>query len=58
MSWKDNIDNNQQPVIGVFTQTLEDFMQNDPKFTGKKSYVMGAYVRYLQSAGARVIPLL
>ena len=26
MNWKDKIDNNQQPVIGVFTQTLEDFM--------------------------------
>jgi len=47
MNWKDNIDSNQQPVIGVFTQTLEDFMVNDPQFSGYKTYVMGAYVRYL-----------
>jgi gamma-glutamyl hydrolase len=33
-------------------------MQNDPRFAGYKSYIMSSNVEFLQSAGARVVPLI
>jgi len=49
---------NEYPVIGVVTQPLPSEFENDPRFAGKKSYVMQAYVLWLESSGARVIPLV
>jgi gamma-glutamyl hydrolase len=33
-------------------------MYNDTRFDGLKSYVMTAYVQFLEAAGARVVPLV
>lgn len=33
-------------------------MQTDPRFENYTSYIMDAYVDFLQSAGARVVPLM
>ena len=33
-------------------------MKTDPKFEGKKSYIMSAYVKYMESGGARVVPII
>ncbi len=33
-------------------------MKNDTRFTGYTSYIMQAYVDWLESAGARVVPLV
>lgn len=33
-------------------------MKTDPKFEGKKSYIMSAYVKYMESSGARVVPII
>lgn len=33
-------------------------MQNDPRFAGYRSYIMSSNVEFLQSAGARVVPLI
>ena len=51
-------DGNQMPIIGVLTQTLEEGMKNDTKFANYSTYIMTAYVEFLESAGARVVPLV
>lgn len=33
-------------------------MKADPRFAGTDSYMMAAYVKYMQIAGARVVPLI
>jgi len=45
-------------VIGIVTQTLEVHFQADPRFDGYRSYIMSSNVELLQSAGARVVPLI
>lgn len=52
------LDSNTQPVIGILTQTLEKSMQADEKFKGYKSYIMSAYVKFMEAQGARVVPLI
>jgi hypothetical protein len=52
MSWIENVDTNQRPVIGVLSQSLEDYMIDDPRFEGFNSYIMSAYVKYIESEGA------
>ena len=51
-------DVNQQPVIGIVSQTLPNSLIKDPRFAGKTSYMMQAYVDWAKEAGARVIPLI
>jgi len=33
-------------------------MQSDPRFAGYNSYIMSAYVDFMMSAGARVVPII
>ena len=33
-------------------------MANDPEFFLYRGYIMDAYVKYLESAGARIVPLV
>ena len=33
-------------------------MQNNPEFIGTDSYIMSSYVSFVESAGARVVPLI
>ena len=49
---------NAQPVIGIVSQPLSDSMKKDPRFEGKTSYIMHAYIDWAESAGARVVPLI
>ena len=49
---------NAQPVIGIVSQPLSDSMKSDPRFEGKTSYIMHAYIDWAESAGARVVPLI
>eukprot|EP00355_Strombidium_rassoulzadegani_P000610 CAMPEP_0168612848 /NCGR_PEP_ID=MMETSP0449_2-20121227/3135_1 /TAXON_ID=1082188 /ORGANISM="Strombidium rassoulzadegani, Strain ras09" /LENGTH=247 /DNA_ID=CAMNT_0008653439 /DNA_START=217 /DNA_END=960 /DNA_ORIENTATION=+ len=58
MQWKDKIDKNERPVIGILSQTLEDYMQTDTRFEGYKSYIMSSYVKYMESFGAEVVPII
>lgn len=58
ISVSDREERTDQPVIGIITQTLEEDFLNDTRFEGYNSYVMQAYVDFLQSAGARVVPLI
>lgn len=51
-------DLNKQPVIGIVTQTFDESFSDDPRFAGYDSYIMSAYVKFLESAGARIIPMI
>jgi gamma-glutamyl hydrolase len=52
------LDRNEQPVIGILSQTLEDYMKNDTKYEGYQSYIMSSYVKYIEAQGARVVPII
>jgi gamma-glutamyl hydrolase len=45
-------------VIGILSQSLEDSFKSDARFEGKSSYIMAAYVRFMESSGARVVPII
>lgn len=51
--WKGKVDLNQQPVIGILSQTLTAGVAD-----GYTSYIMAAYVDYIKSSGARVVPII
>jgi gamma-glutamyl hydrolase len=41
----------QNPIIGVFTQTLSNTTTN------KSSYIAASYVKFIEMAGAQVVPI-
>jgi gamma-glutamyl hydrolase len=45
---------NEWPIIGIFTQTSWD---DDAACNGECEYLAGSYVQYIESAGARVVPI-
>jgi hypothetical protein len=47
--WKQHIDDNKEPVIGVVSQPLENSFKNDPAFAAYKSYIMVAYVNFMEA---------
>ena len=49
---------NEQPVVGILSQGLEDWMRNDSRFDNYTSYIMMSYANYVQASGARVVPLI
>lgn len=53
-----DFDVNPQPVIGILSQPLPASLKKDPRFEGKTTYLMQAYVDFMESAGARVIPFI
>lgn len=53
-----NVDINPQPVIGIVSQPLATSMLSDPRFAKCDTYIMAAYVKFFESAGARVVPLI
>lgn len=60
-AWEKHIDDTEQPMIGIMTQTLvEEFAGYDfyDEIKGYKSYVMDSYVRFLEAQGAKVVPLI
>lgn len=42
----------------MVTQPLTAAFKADSKFSGYTSYIMSSYIEYLESAGARTVPLL
>ena len=58
--WRDNpyYDENRDPIIGIVSQPIPDRFKSDPRFEGKKSYIQQSYVHFLESAGARVAPII
>ena len=51
-------DLNEQPVIGIVAQGIDSDFSGDPRFDGYDSYIMAAYVKFVEAAGARVVPIL
>lgn len=52
------VDSNEMPTIGILSQQLADDMLDDPRFAQYDSYIMAAYVKFMEAAGARVVPLV
>lgn len=55
-----NQNNNMQPVIGIVSQSCHPDITafGNPALNNYSSYIMAGYVRFLESFGARVIPIL
>jgi hypothetical protein len=53
--WLAKVDTNKSPMIGILTQTLSDKQQEK---LGYKSYIVAAYVKYIEAAGGRVVPMI
>ena len=45
-------------MIGILSQTFDFKTDKDPRFKNHNSYIAASYVRFLESAGARVVPIL
>jgi gamma-glutamyl hydrolase len=58
MQQNGSIDTNEQPVIGILSQPLDSDFDGDSRFDGYDSYLMAAYVKFVEAAGARVVPLI
>jgi len=56
--YSNGIDTNEQPVIGILSQPLDSDFDGDSRFDGYDSYLMAAYVKFVEAAGARVVPLI
>jgi len=58
--WQSNLNANPSPVIGILTQPLDDAIRkNDPEgFKPYNSYIMAAYVKFIEAQGARVVPII
>lgn len=46
------------PMIGILSQPLDNELLADPLLKNKTSYIMDTYVKFVESAGGRVVPLL
>ena len=57
-SYDPKYDINESPVVGILTQTLEDYMKKDSRFENYTSYIMSSYVKYMEAQGARVVPIV
>ena len=47
---------NPRPIVGILAQELPHSLEES--FVNKTSYIGAAYVKYIESAGARVVPVL
>ena len=47
---------NPRPIVGILAQELSYSLMEI--FTNKTSYIGAAYVKYIEAAGARVVPVL
>jgi gamma-glutamyl hydrolase len=52
------VDTNELPTIGILSQQISDDLKADSRLDGYDSYMMAAYVTFMESAGARVVPLI
>ena len=57
--WLKSVDLDEKPVIGIVSQTI-DFHPDpsDHRFDNTTSYIMEAYVNFMEAAGAQVVPLI
>ncbi len=49
----------ERPIIGILAQRITDkLLHKYYPFTKNRSYIAASYVKYMQAAGARVVPIL
>lgn len=46
---------NNEPIIGILTQQLSKALK--AKYPDYHSYIASSYVKFIESAGARVVPI-
>jgi gamma-glutamyl hydrolase len=46
---------NNEPIIGVLSQRLSSAMK--PKFPDHDSYIAASYIKWVESGGARAVPI-
>ena len=49
---------NERPIIGILAQELPGSLEEFYNGTNFTSYIGAAYVKYIEAAGARVVPIL
>ena len=49
------LDSNERPIIGILAQECQPYFLEEMCNT---SYIAASYVKYIESAGARVVPVL
>ena len=49
---------NERPIVGILAQDIDTSSFTLLKNTKYKSYIAASYVKFLESGGARVIPVL
>ncbi|XP_066959344.1 gamma-glutamyl hydrolase-like [Macrobrachium rosenbergii] len=49
---------NKKPIIGILTQDMSEGMMEALAGLGYKWYIASSYVKYFESGGARVVPIL
>jgi len=47
-----------EPVIGILSQTLVDWMKNDSRYAVYESFIASTFVEFVISAGGRVVPII
>lgn len=59
-TWEADINLTQQPMIGMVSQTTDEFKSRDwfNQTAGYRSYIMDSYVRFIEAQGAKVVPLI
>ena len=45
-------------MIGILTQPFDNDLKGNPKLEGYTSFIMDAYVKFIESSGARVVPII
>ena len=56
-NYRKTYDLNYRPIVGILTQELSHLLE--PWFGNNyTSYISAAYVKYIEQAGARVVPVL
>lgn len=48
---------NDQPVVGILSQELSYLMTQNYGDAGYDSYIAASYVKFVEGAGARVVPI-
>ena len=53
-----NSERNERPIIGILAQDLDNIVFDSFENTNYTSYIRACYVKFVESGGARVAPVL
>ena len=49
---------NERPIVGILAQDIDTTKLTSMKNSNYKSYIAASYVKFVESGGARVVPVL